>query len=207
MNENLAVAAAGSISARIDRLPPTRTVWSAILLLSAGMFFELYDLLFTAYIAPTPGQVRSFDADDLEFLWPDRRRGLHRGAVLRPVHRHDRLRLLRRPFGRRRVFVFSLHLVHAGQRHGRVAEDAFGLNLWRFISGLGLGVEIVTIGAYISAKWRPSICAARPSPVRRRSVSAACQSFRSSLICSCPQRRSGSPAGAGWCCRRRSPRR
>ena len=35
----------------------TRTVWTAILLLSFGMFFELYDLLFSAYIAPTPGQI------------------------------------------------------------------------------------------------------------------------------------------------------
>ncbi len=43
-----ALPTAGEISARIDRLPPTRTVWMAILLLSAGMFFELYDLLFTA---------------------------------------------------------------------------------------------------------------------------------------------------------------
>ena len=44
---------AGEISARIDRLPATRTVWRAILLLSAGMFFELYDLLFSAYVAPS----------------------------------------------------------------------------------------------------------------------------------------------------------
>ena len=37
---------------RIDRLPATATVWRAILLLSAGMFFELYDLLFPGYVAP-----------------------------------------------------------------------------------------------------------------------------------------------------------
>ena len=48
---------AGEISARIDRLPATATVWRAILLLSAGMFFELYDLLFSGYIAP--GLVKS----------------------------------------------------------------------------------------------------------------------------------------------------
>ncbi len=28
--------------------------------------------------------------------------------------------------------------------------DAFGLNLWRLISGIGLGLEMVTIGAYLS---------------------------------------------------------
>ena len=29
-------------------------------------------------------------------------------------------------------------------------NDAFGLNVWRLISGIGLGLEMVTIGAYIS---------------------------------------------------------
>ena len=29
-------------------------------------------------------------------------------------------------------------------------SDAFGLNAWRLVSGIGLGVEMVTIGAYLS---------------------------------------------------------
>jgi MFS transporter, putative metabolite:H+ symporter len=44
---------AGAISARIDRLPATRTIWTYLVLLGFGMFFELYDLLFTAYVAPS----------------------------------------------------------------------------------------------------------------------------------------------------------
>ena len=44
---------AGAISARIDRLPATRTIWTMIVLLGFGMFFELYDLLFSAYVAPS----------------------------------------------------------------------------------------------------------------------------------------------------------
>jgi hypothetical protein len=54
MNDSGATAlSAGAISARIDRLPATRTIWTYIVLLGFGMFFELYDLLFTAYVAPS----------------------------------------------------------------------------------------------------------------------------------------------------------
>src|SRR5271169_6368518 len=48
---------AGLISARLDRLPATRTIWTRVILLSLGGFFEFYDLFFTGYIAP--GLVRS----------------------------------------------------------------------------------------------------------------------------------------------------
>lgn len=48
---------AGTISARLDRLPATRSIWKLVVLLSLGFFFELYDLLYTGYVAP--GLVKS----------------------------------------------------------------------------------------------------------------------------------------------------
>ena len=42
----------GTINARLDRLPATRTVWTVVVLLSLGGWFEFYDLFFTAYVAP-----------------------------------------------------------------------------------------------------------------------------------------------------------
>ena len=50
--DQLVVTGAGAISARLDRLPATRTVWRLIILLSFGFFFELYDLRLTGYVAP-----------------------------------------------------------------------------------------------------------------------------------------------------------
>src|SRR5579859_6265360 len=52
-----ALVESGLISARLDRLPATRTIWTYVLLLSLGGFFEYYDLFFTGYIAP--GLIRS----------------------------------------------------------------------------------------------------------------------------------------------------
>ncbi|HEY5101677.1 MAG TPA: hypothetical protein VII70_02745 [Steroidobacteraceae bacterium] len=41
-----------SLTARLDRLPATRTIWRIIALLSLANFFELYDMLMTGVIAP-----------------------------------------------------------------------------------------------------------------------------------------------------------
>jgi putative MFS transporter len=141
---------AGEISARIDRLPPTRTVWSAILLLSAGMFFELYDLLFSAYIAPTlvksglltPTTSSFFGFSGVAGFIAALFTGLFIGTL--------GCGFLSDRYGRRTVFVGSLLWYTAANVIVALQTDALGLNVWRLISGVGLGVEMVTIGAYLS---------------------------------------------------------
>jgi len=141
---------AGDISARIDRLPATPAVWRAILLLSFGMFFELYDLLFSAYVAPslvksglltqsTPGLFGTTGvASFIAALFS----GLFVGTI--------GCGFLADRFGRRSVFTVSLLWYTIANVMVALQNDAFGLNLWRFVSGIGLGVEMVTIGAYLS---------------------------------------------------------
>jgi putative MFS transporter len=145
-----APATAGEISARIDRLPATRVVWRAILLLSAGMFFELYDLLFSGYIAPglirsgvltqaTPGLFATTGvASFIAALFS----GLFVGTLA--------CGFLADRFGRRSIFTISLIWYTVANVMVALQNDAHGLNLWRFVSGVGLGLEMVTIGAYLS---------------------------------------------------------
>src|SRR5665213_645941 len=42
----------GDIGARLDRLSGSRAIWTRVVLLSLGGFFEYYDLFLTGYIAP-----------------------------------------------------------------------------------------------------------------------------------------------------------
>jgi putative MFS transporter len=141
---------AGEIASRIDRLPATPVVWRAILLLSAGMFFELYDLLFSGYVAPglvksgvltatTPGLFGTTGvASFIAALFS----GLFVGTIA--------CGFLADRFGRRAIFTVSLIWYTLANVMVALQNDAYGLNLWRFVSGVGLGLEMVTIGAYLS---------------------------------------------------------
>lgn len=145
-----AAAGAGSISARLDRLPATRTIWRLVALLSLGGFFEFYDLFFTGYIAP--GLVRSgiltastrglFGLQGVASFVAAMFSGLFLGTAL--------FGFVADRFGRRTIFTFSLLWYTAASVVMAFQTDAFGLNVWRFLSGIGVGVELVTIDTYIS---------------------------------------------------------
>ena len=145
-----AMLSQGTISARIDRLPATRTIWKIIVLLGFGMFFELYDLLFSAYVAPslvksgllTAGTEGLFGTTGVASFIAALFTGLFIGTLL--------CGFLADRFGRRAIFTWSLLWYSAANVMVALQHDAAGLNFWRLISGVGLGVEIVTIGAYLS---------------------------------------------------------
>jgi MFS transporter, putative metabolite:H+ symporter len=149
---------AGAIVARIDRLPATRTIWSYILLLSFGFFFELYDILFSGYVAPglvKAGILKSSSGGANDF-WSflvtlfyspagfiaSLFAGLFIGTII--------CGFLADRFGRRAIFTWSLLWYTVADIIVAFQDTTVGLNFWRFVSGLGLGLEIITIGAYLS---------------------------------------------------------
>jgi putative MFS transporter len=53
-------------------------------------------------------------------------------------------------FGRRAIFTYSLLWYTVANVIMAFQDTATGLNFWRFMAGFGIGVELVTIGTYIS---------------------------------------------------------
>jgi len=139
---------AGDIVARLERLPPSRAVWGLVALISLGGAFEFYDLMMTAYISPVLAKAGVFHQAGL-FGAPDQASfvaatflGLFIGtiAVARVADR----------FGRKRVFVAALLWYSAAAAIMALQSNALGVDLWRLVSGIGIGVQLVTIDAYIA---------------------------------------------------------
>jgi MFS transporter, putative metabolite:H+ symporter len=143
-------AGAATIAARLDRLPSTRSIWTRVVLLSLGGFFEFYDMFFTGYIGPglvrshilTPTTTGLFGATGLASFVAAMFAGLFLGTMV--------FSFLADRLGRRAIFTYSLLWYSAATVIMAFQNDAFGLNLWRFIVGIGVGVELVTIDAYLS---------------------------------------------------------
>src|SRR5579884_681609 len=141
---------AAAISARLDRLPDTRSVWKLVALLSFGLFFELYDLLFTGYVAPDlvksgilkPATAGLFGMTGLAGFIASLFSGLFVSTLL-CGYLADR-------YGRRTIFTYSLLWYSVATAVMAFQRTAFGLDFWRFVGGLGIGVEIITIGTYLT---------------------------------------------------------
>jgi MFS transporter, putative metabolite:H+ symporter len=154
VDTGLDVAAARSgpdeISRRLESLPASSYTWRLVILLSLGGCFEIYDLFFTGYIAP--GLTRSgllttttqafFGFSGIGAFVAVTFAGLFVGTFF--------LGFLADRFGRRAIFTYALLGYSAASVAMACQTSSGGLLLWRFIAGIGIGVEIITIDAYIT---------------------------------------------------------
>ncbi len=146
----MATDSAVTVAARLDRLPASRYALKLITLLSLGGWFEFYDLFFTAYVAPgmfkaglfKPTTQGLFDLHGFASFVAAGFAGMFIGTLAFSwVSDH---------FGRRSIFTFALLWYSSGALVMAFQTTPEMINLWRLIAGIGLGVELVNIDAYVS---------------------------------------------------------
>jgi putative MFS transporter len=146
-----AAAASGKaedVGARIDALP-AMAAWRLIALVSLGGGFEFYDLMMTAYISPGlvqagvfhAGRAGLFGQSDQATFAAATFLGLFLGAILF-ARVADR-------FGRRAIFTVALLWYAAATAAMAASSSAAAIDAWRLLAGVGIGVELVTIDAYV----------------------------------------------------------
>jgi len=128
----------------------TPYAWKLVALLSLGGCFEIYNLALTATLSP--GLIRSgifhegslglFGLTDQASFAAATFAGLFVGSA--------GLGAFADRFGRRTIFIFSM-LSYSVTTFGMALQhSAVGIDAWRFFTGIGLGLELVTIDTYIA---------------------------------------------------------
>jgi MFS transporter, putative metabolite:H+ symporter len=141
---------ADEISRRLEGLPASAYLWRLVILLSLGGCFEIYDLFLTGYIAPglnksgllTTTTQAFFGFSGIGAFVAATFAGLFVGTFF--------LGFLADRFGRRAIFTWALLGYSAASVAMACQTTSGGVLLWRFIAGIGIGVEIITIDAYIT---------------------------------------------------------
>ena len=139
-----------TLSARLDRLPGCWAVWRLVALLSLGGCFEFYDLFLTAYLSPAlesagifrKGAAGLFGLSDQAAFASVTFAGLFVGTIA--------FAQVADKFGRRAIFTASLLWYSAMTLGMALQSTAPALDVWRFLAGIGIGVELVTIDSYIA---------------------------------------------------------
>jgi MFS transporter, putative metabolite:H+ symporter len=142
-------AFASLIAARLDRLPFTRTLWRLVALVSLGGAFDLYDIFLSTYIAPglvASGLFRSAtarltDIDGVGFFIFCTFAGMFVGSM--------GFGFIADRVGRRTIFISSLVLYSLATAIMACQTTAGGVDTWRFLASIGIGVEQVTIDTFL----------------------------------------------------------
>jgi MFS transporter, putative metabolite:H+ symporter len=139
-----------SVSARLDRLPPTRYFRGLVARIAIGGWFEFYEMFMAAYISL--GLIRSglyhattagiFDVNGFASFLGSFFAGMFVGTVALGGFT-DRL-------GRRSVFTVAMLIYSVATFVAAFQNAPEAMDVWRFIAGVGIGVQLITVDAYIS---------------------------------------------------------
>jgi len=143
-------ADAVTVAARLDRLPRSRHTRKLVILLSLGGWFEFYDLFFTAYVAIglfkaglfKPTTQGLFDLHGFASFIAAGFAGMFIGTLV--------FSWVSDRFGRRSIFAFALLWYSFAALIMAFQQTPETIDLWRLVAGIGLGVELVNVDAYLS---------------------------------------------------------
>jgi putative MFS transporter len=157
MGETVPVAGApiaepgtATIAARLDALPRAWPAWRLILLVSLGGCFEFYDLMMTAYISPGLVRAGVFHEGAAGLLGQSDQATFAASTFLGLFVGAGAFARVTDRFGRRAIFTASLIWYAIATLAMAASHTALQLILWRLVAGIGIGVELVTIDAYVS---------------------------------------------------------
>lgn len=144
------MAHAATIAARLESLRSSKLdgyIRSLVLRISLGGWFELYDLFMTAYIALGMVKEKLFTITGTgvgafaSFVGAGFA-GMFVGTLL--------FGWLSDRFGRRSIFASSLLFYSMATLAMALMPSALLIDVFRFVAGIGIGVQIITIDAYVS---------------------------------------------------------
>jgi putative MFS transporter len=139
-----------SVSARLDRLPPTKYFRGLVARIAIGGWFEFYEMFMAAYIslgligsglyrATTAGL---FDVNGFASFLGSFFAGMFVGTVALGGFT-DR-------FGRRAVFTCAMLIYSIATFVAAFQTSPEAMDLWRLFAGVGIGVQLITVDTYIS---------------------------------------------------------
>ncbi|MFG2136919.1 MFS transporter [Streptomyces sp. NPDC048650] len=129
-------------AARLDRLPPSRWHRRITLVVGIGAFFDLYEIFLGGVLAAVLAEQWHLGTTARSWVIAAGFLGMFVGANVLSVLA-DRL-------GRRRMFMVNLAAYSAFSLLSAFAPNIQWLLVLRFLSGLGLGAELVLVDTYLA---------------------------------------------------------
>jgi putative MFS transporter len=145
---------AAMITARLNRLPASRYTWQLIALLSLCGFFEIYEIALTSTLSPGLIRAGVFNADAKGLFGLTDQASFAAATFLGLFIGTSSLAAVADRLGRRAILIGSLVWYVAATAVMAGQNTAVGIDLWRLIAGVGVGVQLITIDSYI-AEWVP----------------------------------------------------
>ncbi len=131
--------------------------WTLVALLSLGGCFEIYNLALTATLSP--GLIRSgIFHEDARGLWGLTDQASFAAATFAGLFVGSAvLGAFADKFGRRTIFTVSMLWYSVTTLGMALQRSAVGIDAWRLFTGIGLGLELVTIDTYIAELMPASV--------------------------------------------------